>query len=244
MTEDQNAGLRLAGPGAVITVLTPMLSFGATVILLAAGYVAKVLGVSELPNTLIRTGWYFGALTAAALAIGFVTLLIVAIRNREVRAAAVPDRRRSRPQPQSGIRMASFASLIAGRRRPHLREEWAAILAGDPENGLPLSKHRALAYAAGFVWAALRLRARDVTAPFWIPVDWVLATEKRTNAFIATVVGVQAVLVVGHDGVAALVTDIWKPCGTLGSALYVFTRWLRRVRGIELAASRNGTPDS
>ncbi|MGE6733023.1 hypothetical protein ACQKIP_19380, partial [Streptomyces sp. NPDC059900] len=66
--------------------------------------------------------------------------------------------------------------------------------------------------------------------------------EQRTNTLIALVVGAQAVYIVGDDGLAALVTEIWEPCGILGGAMYVLARWLRRVRGIELTAVRSEPP--
>ncbi|MER5212993.1 hypothetical protein ABT063_21055 [Streptomyces sp. NPDC002838] len=59
--------------------------------------------------------------------------------------------------------------------------------------------------------------------------------DSRTNGFIAAVVGTQAVYIVDDGGIPALVTEIWEPCGILGAGLYVLARWLRRVRGIELA---------
>ncbi|MFD7291818.1 hypothetical protein ACFV9W_00895 [Streptomyces sp. NPDC059897] len=86
------------------------------------------------------------------------------------------------------------------------------------------------------------MRLSDMGAPFWTPVDWLLRAERRTNTLIALVVGAQAVYIVGDGGLAALVTEIWEPCAILGGALYVLARWLRRVRGIELATVRSEPP--
>ncbi|WP_307677742.1 hypothetical protein [Streptomyces sp. V4I2] len=68
-------------------------------------------------------------------------------------------------------------------------------------------------------------------------MDWLLSKDSRTNGFIATVVGAQAIYIVDDGGLPALVTEIWEPCGILGAGLYVLARWLRRVRGIELATT-------
>ncbi|MEV8314056.1 hypothetical protein AB0Q95_07755 [Streptomyces sp. NPDC059900] len=139
-------------------------------------------------------------------------------------------------------RAVDVASFIVGRRRGHLRGEWAAILAGDPESGRLLLNPVQVRLAFGFIWAAVRMRVRDLCTPLWRPLDWVLRIEQRTNTLIALVVGAQAVYIVGDDGLAALVTEIWEPCGILGGAMYVLARWLRRVRGIELTAVRSEPP--
>ncbi|MDT0387855.1 hypothetical protein [Streptomyces dubilierae] len=90
--------------------------------------------------------------------------------------------------------------------------------------------------ATEFLWAALRMRVRDVTRPAWRPVDWLLTSNSRTNAFITAAVGAQAIYIVDDGGLTALATEIWEPCGIAGASLYALTRWLRRMRGIEPAA--------
>jgi hypothetical protein len=56
-------------------------------------------------------------------------------------------------------------------------------------------------------------------------------------------IGTQATYIVGDNGLAALVTEVWEPCGIAGAALFVLTRWLRRVRGIELATPEREPAD-
>lgn len=162
-------------------------------------------------------------------------LLIITGLTVSLKGAGAPPLRSSR-------RVANVAAWIAGSRRPHLKDEWSAILvaADAPEAEMPpRARHR---LARGFVYAAIRMRLADLGGPLWAPVDWLLRVERRTNALIALVVGGQAVYIVGDGGLAALVTEIWEPCAILGGALYVLVRWLRRVRGIELAAARSGEP--
>ncbi|MGC4983945.1 hypothetical protein ACLQ18_25455 [Streptomyces sp. DT193] len=79
------------------------------------------------------------------------------------------------------------------------------------------------------------MRARDLARPAWRPIDWLLRVQSRTNTFITAVVGAQAIYIVDDGGLAALVTEVWEPCGGATIALYALSHWLRRLRGIELA---------
>ncbi|MGW7130056.1 hypothetical protein ACWGIA_17150 [Streptomyces bobili] len=94
-------------------------------------------------------------------------------------------------------------------------------------------------YAIGFLWAALRMRLRDLVAPLWMPVDWLLSVESRTHGFIASAVGAQILYIQHADGLHALVTEGWGWCAGCGIALRLSVGWLRRVRGIELASTHN-----
>lgn len=235
-----------AGPFAVVAVLAPVLAGTFAAVCLLVGYALKMLSPApSVAATLLTTGWVFGAVTAAAILVAAVGLLFTALRNgsssveeTDTPTPSVPQRRPSR----AGNGTLSFAAFVAGRRRAHLREEWAAILAGDPERGIVLSSRARMRYVLGFLWAAVRLRVRDLAAPLWAPVDWLLSVESRTNGFIAAVVGTQAIYIVGHGGLPALVTEVWEPCGIVGGALYVLARWLRRIRGIELATATRDDP--
>ncbi|AVH60403.1 hypothetical protein C4B68_36625 [Streptomyces dengpaensis] len=224
---------------AVVGVLAPVLAGSAAALFLVSGYVLKLLSPT-LAEPLLTGAWVFGALTAVALLLAVAGLLITAFRNGgsavEETDAAPPSAPRHRPS-STGNGTLGFASFIAGRRRTHLREEWAAILAGDPEQGIVLSSRARMRYALGFLWAAIRLRIHDLVGPLWVPVDWLLSVESRTNGFIAAVVGTQAIYIVGHGGLPALVTEVWEPCGIVGGALCILARWLRRIRGIELATA-------
>ncbi|MFF3884008.1 hypothetical protein [Streptomyces sp. NPDC001914] len=137
----------------------------------------------------------------------------------------------------------ALAARLAGPQRPHLGRDWTAVLAGSPEDGVTHSATRQLVLALEFVFAALRMRASDLARPAWRPVDWLLSVQSRTNSFITTVVGAQAVYIVDDGGLTALVTEVWEPCGGAAIALYALTRWLRRLRGIELADTRPESGD-
>ncbi len=89
----------------------------------------------------------------------------------------------------------------------------------------------------GFLCAALRMRASDLAAPLWRPVDWLLASTTRTNTLITFVVGGLVIYFARDGGFHGVLADGTEPCAIVGGGLFVLTRWLRRVRGIELAAA-------
>ncbi|MFD7130382.1 hypothetical protein [Streptomyces sp. NPDC059894] len=236
---------------AVTAVLTPVLAGASAAIFLLVGYGLKLVDPGHaLIENLLATGWVFGAATAASILAATVGLVITALRSpapeAETEAEAEPGtpRRPARPPGRAAHRTLGVASFVAGHRRAHLREEWAAILAGDPENGIVLSPRRRIRYALGFLGAALRLRLRDLTAPLWLPVDWLLSMDSRTNGSIAAAVGAQIVYIQHEDGLHALLTEGWGWCAGCGIALRLFFGWLRRLRGIELASTPDNTADS
>lgn len=142
-------------------------------------------------------------------------------------------RARPRREPRAE-RWTSLAARIAGDRRD-MRTAWLADLDGRPEDGVSLSAWQQRRYALGFLVAAVRFFLRDGLGYLWSPVDWVLATRNRREAFIAVPPGVLALYVVNHDGVHALLTEGWGWVGGCGAAMFGLVRWLQRVRGIELA---------
>jgi hypothetical protein len=72
-----------AGAVAVVAVLAPVLAGTAAAIFLLVGYILKMLDPEPaFARTMITAGWVFGALTAAAILVATVGLLITALRNR------------------------------------------------------------------------------------------------------------------------------------------------------------------
>ncbi|WP_442817140.1 hypothetical protein [Streptomyces sp. NBC_01334] len=230
------------GPLAVVAVLGPVLAGTATMIFLATGYILKKFDSEPaFAQDLLTTGWVFGAITSGAILVTAVSLLLTALRTAPQTTEEGPEAPTSTVAPSrgAGLRTLDLASFVAGERRAHLREEWAAVLAGDPGNGVVLSSRRRMRYAVGFLWAAFRMRLRDLAAPLWMPVDWLLSVESRTHGFIASAVGAQILYIQYEDGLHALATEGWGWCAGCGIALRLFVSWLRRIRGIELAS----TPD-
>ncbi|MFE6282870.1 hypothetical protein [Streptomyces sp. NPDC057877] len=72
-----------AGAVAVIAVLAPVLAGTAAAIFLLVGYVLKMLDPGpEIAQSMVTTGWVFGAVTAVAILVAAVGLLLTALRNR------------------------------------------------------------------------------------------------------------------------------------------------------------------
>jgi hypothetical protein len=72
-----------AGAVAVVAVLAPVLAGTAAALFLLVGYLLKMLSPrSAFARTMITTGWVFGAVTAAAILVAAVGLLLTALRNR------------------------------------------------------------------------------------------------------------------------------------------------------------------
>ncbi|MCL6668238.1 MULTISPECIES: hypothetical protein [Streptomyces] len=72
-----------AGAVAVAAVLTPVLAGTAAVIFLLVGYVIRSVAPKQVfGKTMITAGWVFGAMTAAAILVAAVGLLLTALRNR------------------------------------------------------------------------------------------------------------------------------------------------------------------
>ncbi|MFF3288568.1 hypothetical protein [Streptomyces sp. NPDC003023] len=77
-----------AGLGAVVAVLAPVLAGTAAAIFLLVGYILKMLSPTPaFADTLLTAGWFFGALTAAAILVAAVGLLLTALRNGATQVA-------------------------------------------------------------------------------------------------------------------------------------------------------------
>jgi hypothetical protein len=71
-----------AGAIAVVAVLAPVLAGTAAAIFLLVGYFLKMLDPEQaFAETLLTTGWVFGAVTAAAILVAAVGLLLTALRD-------------------------------------------------------------------------------------------------------------------------------------------------------------------
>jgi hypothetical protein len=163
---------------------------------------------------------------STVLLVGLLIMMVPAILTVVLSLGYALGRRLGRRAGQRAVM--SFAVVLAGKRRSHLREEWRAHLDGR-------TAWQRRGDVGGFLLAAVRMRLRDLARPVWRPVDWVLATEDRTNAFIALPVALLALYICATEGVHAFIAEKWLGCPALAGVLYVFTRWLRRVRGIEIA---------
>ncbi|GAB2442410.1 hypothetical protein [Streptomyces incanus] len=72
-----------AGAVAIVAVLAPVLAGTAATIFLLVGYILRMLGPSAaFARTMLITGWTFGAVTAVAILVAAVGLLLTALRNK------------------------------------------------------------------------------------------------------------------------------------------------------------------
>ncbi|CAM5377876.1 hypothetical protein [Streptomyces sp. NPDC005930] len=72
-----------AGAVAVVAVLAPVLAGTAAAIFLLVGYILRMLDPGQaFARTMLTTGWVFGAVTAVAILVAAVGLLLTALRNR------------------------------------------------------------------------------------------------------------------------------------------------------------------
>ena len=134
--------------------------------------------------------------------------------------------------------LTSLAALLAGRKRPALRDEWLAHLAGE-------SGHDPVAWpkvrqALGFVASGIRFRLCDAACLAWRPADAVLGSRTLSNLFVWGPVIATIVAIVHHDGRFGLVADDQDPVA-LGAFLYVVIktgRWWRGVKPPEPKARR------
>jgi hypothetical protein len=72
-----------AGAVAVVAVLAPVLAGTAAAIFLLVGYILRMLDPGQtFARTMLTTGWVFGAVTAIAILVAAVGLLLTALRNK------------------------------------------------------------------------------------------------------------------------------------------------------------------
>ncbi|WP_067281669.1 hypothetical protein [Streptomyces jeddahensis] len=120
-----------AGVIAVVAVLTPVLAGTAAAIFLLVGYVLKALDPREaFAHTLLTTGWVFTAITAAAILVAAVGLLLTALRNGSTSLQA--DEYNEHSEAVDQAREAWHQALLERGILPFLREALA-----DPDPAPP-----------------------------------------------------------------------------------------------------------
>ncbi|MFD3696703.1 hypothetical protein ACFWUZ_11210 [Streptomyces sp. NPDC058646] len=118
-----------AGVSAVVAVLAPVLAGTAMLIFLLVGYLLKMVEPEPaFAETMLTTGWLFGALTAASLLFAAIGLLVTAIRNSSTEVAA--DETEAVPDEVARAREAWRHALLERGIMPFLREALADPSAG------------------------------------------------------------------------------------------------------------------
>ncbi|MFH9815776.1 hypothetical protein [Streptomyces sp. NPDC017230] len=119
-----------AGAVAVVAVLAPVLAGTAAAIFLLVGYILKMLDPGQaFAQTMLTTGWVFGAVTAVAILVAAVGLLLTALRNRPSAESHFYD---ERDEEVVRARDAWHDALLERGILPFLREALA-----DPSTTAP-----------------------------------------------------------------------------------------------------------
>ncbi|WP_030559749.1 hypothetical protein [Streptomyces aureocirculatus] len=119
VTETAGAGLV-----AVVAVLAPVLAGTAAAIFLLVGYILKMLDPEPaFADTLLTAGWLFGALTAGAILVAAVGLLLTALRNGSTSLQA--GSHHERDEAVERAREAWCQALLERGLLPFLREALA-----------------------------------------------------------------------------------------------------------------------
>ncbi|MCB5163281.1 hypothetical protein LG634_00220 [Streptomyces bambusae] len=142
--EDATGG---AGASAVVAVLAPMLAGTAMVIFLLVGYLLKLLDPEPaFARTMLTVGWFFGALTAAAILCAAIGLLVTAVRNSPTEVAS--DAAEAIPDEVSRAREAWRHALLERGIMPFLQDALADPSADPaaPAPRLPRSRIPRLGY--------------------------------------------------------------------------------------------------
>ncbi|WP_200308073.1 hypothetical protein [Streptomyces adelaidensis] len=138
-----------AGAGAIAAVLAPVLAGTAAVLFLLVGYVMKVLDPDRaIAKTLLTTGWVFGAVTAAAILVAAVGLLLTALRNNAT--ALLDDGARGELSEEVSRAKEAWREVLLERGiLPFLRDALAnpgPELLSEPDRPAPPSRMPHLGY--------------------------------------------------------------------------------------------------
>jgi hypothetical protein len=131
--------------------------------------------------------------------------------------------------------LTDLAALLAGRKRPALRAEWRAHLAGW--SGHDSADWQKVRQALGFVASAIRCRCSDTADAAWVPVDTVLKSRMLSNLFVLTPTVTATYIVFRHEGTLGAV----KAAESI-SAIYIAFFMLvvagRKYRGVKPSEPR------
>jgi hypothetical protein len=123
-----------------------------------------------------------------------------------------------------------MASLLAGRRRAALRDEWHTHLAGH--SGHDPASWQKVKDARGFVVAAIRCRCSDAAEAAWTPVDAILKSRTLSNLFVLIPTLVDALFIFHRDGLDEVLRSMESivKAGALLYGLILAGRWYRNVK--------------
>jgi hypothetical protein len=196
-----------------------------TVALAAGSFAGLVTHHPAIESALVANG---------GVAIGTFTGVAIRVAARQAWA----DRRLARFSAFSVHGLTALAVLLAGRRRPALRAEWQAHLAG--ESGHDPVTWRKVKEALGFVASAIQCRCRDAADAAWTPADAILKSRKLSNMLVFGPTATAAMYILRHLGTIGVLTSA-ENISAIGGGLYGLVRvgrWWRDVKLPEPKARR------
>ncbi|MFF5984503.1 hypothetical protein ACFY78_37235 [Streptomyces olindensis] len=137
-----------AGAIAVVAVLAPVLAGTAAAIFLLVGYILRMLDPGQaFAQTLLTTGWVFGAVTAVAILVAAVGLLLTALRNKPTaESGPYGELRREVDQAREEWREALLERGILPFLREALTDPGAAAALHHTSPSTPVSRMPHLGY--------------------------------------------------------------------------------------------------
>ncbi|MDT0389236.1 hypothetical protein [Streptomyces sp. DSM 41921] len=137
-----------AGAVAVVAVLAPVLAGTAAAIFLLVGYILQMLDPEQgFARTMLTTGWVFGAVTAVAILVAAVGLLLTALRNKPTaEGGPYGERQREVEQAREDWRQALLERGILPFLREALADPGAAAALHPTSTPAPVSRMPHLGY--------------------------------------------------------------------------------------------------
>ncbi|GGX16458.1 hypothetical protein [Streptomyces lomondensis] len=137
-----------AGAVAVVAVLAPVLAGTAAAIFLLVGYILRMLDPGQaFAGTLLTTGWVFGAVTAVAILVAAVGLLLTALRNKPTaESGPYGELQREVAQARKAWREALLERGILPFLREALADPGAAAALHPTSSSAPISRIPHLGY--------------------------------------------------------------------------------------------------
>lgn len=134
--------------------------------------------------------------------------------------------------------LTNTAALLAGSKRPALRAEWAAHIAG--ESGHDPASWQKVKQAFGFLTSAIYYRCSDMAEAIWVPVDRIFKSRVLSNTFVMIPTTVAGWFVLRHEGTLGLINSA-ESIAAVAGVLYGLIRtgrWWRDVKPPEPKARR------